>query len=160
VELRGEELAAIGAIWKRERRTLTTSFAGVSMMPTIAPGAPLEIVCGDDAEPGEVIVFLHRGQVVVHRLLDVRRSWMLTRGDANPIPDLPVASAAIVGRVVTVSGTDAPQYHESTAQAMFRRIVITARKVGVMPARLLIHVLWRGWGATSLLRRTWKGVRW
>jgi phage repressor protein C with HTH and peptisase S24 domain len=65
----GDELQAIASLWKREQRELTTSFSGTSMLPTIAPGTPLVIACGDGARAGDVIFFIHRGQPVVHRLL-------------------------------------------------------------------------------------------
>ncbi|HKO02225.1 MAG TPA: S24 family peptidase, partial [Thermoanaerobaculia bacterium] len=138
------ELAAIATLWKRERRTFTASFGGVSMLPTIAPGAPLEIVCGDEATTGDVILFLHRGQVVVHRLLATRGDWMLTRGDANPVPDLPITRDALVGRVA------APRYDESAWQRRSRLIVTSVFRIAPRLSRLLIALLWQ-------IRRAWLG---
>jgi hypothetical protein len=132
------ELAAIATLWKREQRTFTASFGGVSMLPTIAPGAPLEIVCGDDASAGDAILFLHRGQVVVHRLLEMRGNWMLTRGDANPIPDVPVAREALIGRVAGVA-----DYLETARQRFHRRIVQVAFRVSPVIARGLVPVMWQ-----------------
>jgi len=132
------ELAAIATLWKRERRTFSASFGGVSMLPTIAPGAAVEIVCGDDANAGDVILFLHRGQVVVHRLLEMRGNWMLTRGDANPIPDLPVAREALIGRAVGVA-----DYRETARQRFHRRIVQSAFRVAPVIARGLVPMLWQ-----------------
>src|SRR6266566_9584122 len=94
--LTGPYLQAVAALWKQQRRSLITSFRGFSMLPTISPGVPLEIVCDDEARPGDVIVFTHRGEVVVHRLLALRGNWMLTRGDANDLPDLPEWRSALL----------------------------------------------------------------
>lgn len=146
MELSAGELAAIGSIWKRERRTLTTSFDGISMLPTIAPGTPLTIVCGDEAAAGDVILFLHRGRVVVHRLLAVRGARLLTRGDANPIPDLPIARDALIGRV-----TSALSAYDETRAQRWARVVVAA-----FPMRPLIHLMWLAWSAISNTRGAWR----
>jgi hypothetical protein len=132
------ELAAIASLWKRERRTFTASFGGVSMLPTIAPGAPVEIVCGDDAKPGEVILFLHRGQVVVHRLIAMRGEWMLARGDANPIPDLPIAADALIGHALS-----APSYAETRWQTFNRQLVVMVFRIAPALVRRLVPLLWQ-----------------
>jgi ribosomal protein S18 acetylase RimI-like enzyme len=157
--LGASELAAVAAIWKREGRAFTGRFGGVSMLPTIAPGAPLEIVCGDDAEPGDVILFLHRGQVVVHRLLAFRRRWMLTRGDANAVPDLPIRRDALVGRVA-----GAGHFHETRAQRISRAIIVATLAIGAPLAGWTVPILWqltrarelwRRYGVIGLLARLW-----
>jgi hypothetical protein len=145
----GDELKAVASLWKRERRELTTSFSGVSMLPTIAPGTPLVIACGDEARSGDVIIFIHRGQPVVHRLLSFSRNgrWMLARGDANAIPDLPIARDALVGRVTAIAGGPVLQQRETAGRALARRIASAALAIGAVPARLLIGLMWRIWGA-------------
>ena len=147
----GDELTAIASIWKREARQLTTSFSGASMLPTIAPGASLEIVCRDDARSDDVILFLHRGQPVVHRLLSFSRNgqWMLARGDANAIPDLPIPRDAVVGRVKTVAGANVSQHRESGVQSLARRVASMALGFGAAPARVLINLMWRIWGTNA-----------
>ena len=133
------------------------------MLPTIAPDSPLEIVCGDEAQPGDVILFLHRGQVVVHRLLAFRGSWMLTRGDANVVPDLPVRREALVGRVVSTNLCD-----ETGAQRKSRAIVTAMLTLGAPFARLTVAILWRlirvneVWrrhGLSGVFARLWSRVR-
>jgi hypothetical protein len=68
-----------------------------SMAPTLLPGdqvlvRPLDLPSG----PGEVIVFLHEGKLVVHRCI----GDCLFRGDAKIIPDPPVPGGQIVGIAV------------------------------------------------------------
>lgn len=143
--LRADELAAVASIWKHERRAFTATFGGVSMLPTIAPGSPLEIVCGDDASPGDVILFLSRDQVVVHRLLAVRGSWALTRGDANAVPDQPVARQAVIGRATNVA-----PHVEAATQIRYRRIVAPLFQIAPLLARATVPLLWRARGLLRL----------
>lgn len=147
----GDELQAIASLWKRERRELTTSFSGTSMLPTIAPATQLVIACGDDARDGDIIFFIHRRQPVVHRLLSFSPNgrWMLTRGDANTVPDLPVARDALVGRVKAIAGAPVPQQRETAVRSLARRIASAALAIGTRPARLLIGLMWRIWGANA-----------
>jgi signal peptidase I len=141
------ELAAVAALWKRTGREVTASFGGISMLPSIAPGAPLVIVCRDEAEPGDVIVFLHRGTIVVHRLLERREGWLLTRGDANAIPDQPVPAAEIIGRVVAMRTEDGmkpvPEHGETAQQRTMRQIVSCLMRLTPSLARIAVPLLWQ-----------------
>ncbi len=83
------ELIAKGDYWFR----VTSD----SMVPTLLPGdqvqvQPLEL----PSAPGEVIVFLQDGKLVVHRCIGDSRF----RGDAKLIPDPPVPPGDIVGLAV------------------------------------------------------------
>lgn len=97
------ELGAIAELWKRERRTFTTSFGGTSMLPTIAPGQQVVVECGRDPVVGDVVVFRRDDRVMVHRLTARAGSWLLTWGDANRLPDEPVDSSQVVGVVPSVA---------------------------------------------------------
>jgi hypothetical protein len=108
------------------------------MLPTIAPGTPVEIVCGNDANPGDVILFLHRGQVVVHRLIAKQRGWLLARGDANPIPDLPVAADALIGRAVSVAA-----WSETKWQSFNRLLIVSVFRLAPPLVRYLVPLLWQ-----------------
>lgn len=152
----GEELAAIASIWKRETRELQTSFRGFSMMPTIPPGTALTIECGDAVTLGDVIFFLHRGQPVVHRLVRLSPQSMLTRGDGNPIPDLPVSRDALIGRVTRVANSGVPRHIETRPQSISRRIAATALAFGSAPARLMLQLMWRVWRTITRSLAAWK----
>ena len=62
---------------------------GGSMRPSIQPGDVLVYEGRSDAEPGDVVVFRSSGgSLVAHRVLRVLAHGLLvTRGDANPVPD-------------------------------------------------------------------------
>jgi hypothetical protein len=151
------ELAAVAALWKRTGREVTASFGGISMLPSIAPGAPLVILCRDEAEPGDVIVFLHRGTIVVHRLLERREGWLLTRGDANAIPDQPVARTAMIGRVVAMVSdagrAGVPHYAETAEQRRMRRIVSALMRLAMPAARFAVPLLWQARRAAHAVAR-------
>ena len=118
------------------------------MLPTIAPGTPVEIVCGEEANPGDVILFLHRGQVVVHRLIASSGAWMLARGDANPIPDLPAARDSLIGRAPSVA-----PYAETRWQTFNRRLVVAAFRLTPRLVRILVPPLWQLRRVALALRR-------
>lgn len=99
------ELAAVSELWKRERRTLVTAFGGTSMLPSIAPGQQVTVLCGVEPEIGDVVMFLREGQVGVHRLVARLRDGIVTWGDANPLPDEPAEPWRVIGTI-----KDAPPY--------------------------------------------------
>ena len=167
-----EELAAIADLWKRSHREISTRFGGVSMVPTIPPGTSVRITCGGAASPGDVLVFFHRGEIVVHRLLRENGQWILTRGDANPIPDHPVATAGLIGRVTAVerenSWQSPPAWTETGEQKIARGLATLAMSLGVGTARAVITLMWafrgtaaksvvgwRSYGPAGFLARVW-----
>lgn len=127
------------------------------MLPTIPPGRPLDIVCDENVTPGDVIVFLHRDEVVVHRLLQMREQWMMTRGDANEVVDAPIPRSAIVGRVVN----EMPMCRESKAQRRNRRFAEAAFALGRRPAQVMIATLWLLHRLNARVQTAWAlyGVR-
>lgn len=78
---------------------------GLSMLPAILPGDMLDIVpcASTQAAPGDVVLFRRDDRFVIHRVLAHTASGLLTQGDANRAPDLPVDSADVLGRVVGVT---------------------------------------------------------
>jgi hypothetical protein len=103
-----EVLRGIGRIWKERQRVLLASFGGASMEPTILAGEEVQLVCGEECAIGDVIAFIYLDQVAVHRVMATGRGgWLLTCGDAQTVPDIPVTDpAAIIGRVVSVRRGD------------------------------------------------------
>jgi ribosomal protein S18 acetylase RimI-like enzyme len=151
--LSGAELAAVGALWKREGRTIEASFDGASMIPSIPPGMPLRILCGQEPLPGDVILFLHRGTVVVHRMIGQSKdgNWVLPRGDANPVPDLPIRREDVIG----VVKSPMPAHAERRVQAAYR--TIAARLVDrPWVARFIIRSMWAGHSAVSGAAGGWR----
>lgn len=101
------EWPAIAELWKRTGREIVARFGGSSMLPTIPPDVELLVRCGDRAEPGDVIAVLVHDQVVVHRVEARGHGFILTRGDAQVLPDVPIRDpAAVMGRVVGIRHGD------------------------------------------------------
>ena len=93
------ELKAISQLWRREGRTFVTTFAGTSMLPSIAPGEPVSVECGLVPEIGDVVMFLRDDQIGVHRLVAHCCDALVTWGDANPLPDFPIDTERVVGTI-------------------------------------------------------------
>lgn len=76
---------------------------GASMEPTLFPGDLIVYRrVGATPDQGDLVIFEHRGTLVVHRVAGVLRNGALrTKGDANESVDAdPVAPAAVHGEVV------------------------------------------------------------
>jgi hypothetical protein len=167
--LSGVALVGIAQIWKRQGRTLTARFGGSSMRPTIAPGAELTFRCGDTVDVGDVAVVVHRGHILVHRV--VARSaggWLLTRGDGTWVPDPPIAHDDVVGRVTLLGAEDVGVPLAAAPSGPWRAFVLAVSvamlRVGPRAGRRWIGALWfcRFWldlAPRALVRRLRGGSR-
>ena len=70
------------------------------MLPAIAPGQQVTVECGVDPVIGDVAVFRFDSQVGVHRVVACTADWVLTWGDANPLPDEPIAPPRLIGVIL------------------------------------------------------------
>jgi signal peptidase I len=87
---------------------------GTSMVPAVLPGDQVLIQRAilEEILPGEIAVFLRNGRLFVHRVVDRKivdasqkaqgEMCLITRGDRQRDCDLPVHSAELLGRVVTI----------------------------------------------------------
>lgn len=96
---------------------------------------------------GDVVVCQEGRRILVHRAVAVLGSgWVLTRGDATAVPDLPVPVSSVLGRItglVTREGDLAvPQAPDTAARRWTlhacRSLLCAAPPVG----RLLVRALW------------------
>lgn len=160
-KLSGSELAAVAELWKRDGRVIESAFAGSSMLPSIAPGTVVRIACGGVPAIGEVLLLAHRGFPVVHRMIagspDGR--WILTRGDANAVPDVPVGSEAVIGVAQQIRAGNAwnpiPSHRESRAQRLYRVIGAALLPRSRTVTSLLVRLLFRIHGAASTAAAAW-----
>lgn len=135
--LNAAELEAVARLWKRERRKIVSSFNGTSMMPAIAPGQEVVVDCGLEPAVGDVVVFLFRDQVGVHRLVARSATWLLTWGDANPLPDDPIEPVRVVGTI-----RNAPAARDSLCRALLLRSLHT-RSVSIDLLARRVRLLYR-----------------
>ena len=78
---------------------------GASMLPTILPGAEVELEPRPrHLEPGDVVLARVGGRLVLHRLIARRPGGeLLLKGDALGRPDAPLSGEAVLGRAIRVS---------------------------------------------------------
>jgi hypothetical protein len=83
------------------------------MVPSILPGDFVSIhrASLQDISPGEVVLFLQKGRLFVHRVVDRKvvatadgreELCLITRGDRLRQDDPPVSSPELLGRVVSI----------------------------------------------------------
>jgi hypothetical protein len=143
-----EQLDAVSAIWKRERHEFVTSFGGTSMMPAIAPGEQVVVACGVDPAVGDVIVFRFDNQIGVHRVVARTETWLMTWGDANPLPDEPIMSSQVIGAIR--NPRVAPR---SLHRSLLRRFLASpSAPVDLVTRRVrLVHRIRSVWGQGPLV---------
>lgn len=90
----------------RERGRITLTLNGHSMVPTLPPGARIEVQHCDPAtlRPGQVVAFERAGHIIAHRIMRVQGSpdglTFVTKGDRGYSADDAVISAdRIIGLV-------------------------------------------------------------
>jgi signal peptidase I len=73
---------------------------GISMEPTMHAG-DIVIVWGREYDVGDIIVWSNSPlSCIVHRVVGVTSSQVITKGDNNPVTDFPVSKDSVRGKVV------------------------------------------------------------
>jgi hypothetical protein len=125
--LGGPELNAVATIWVAQKRSLVAAFGGTSMSPAIAPGQNVLLECGVMPGVGEVAAYILGDQLAVHRVVrsDDRRGWLMTWGDANPLPDDPVDDwKRVVGTVSQIERDGAMQLIPQGPSSLRRTLIL------------------------------------
>lgn len=83
----------------RTGREMTITVTGVSMEPTMREGDSVTVRRADTYDVGDVLVFLYKGELLVHRLLKIENGKYFCKGDnAFRLEDMPIES--IAGKVM------------------------------------------------------------
>ncbi|HEX2827011.1 MAG TPA: S24/S26 family peptidase [Burkholderiales bacterium] len=100
---------AVASRFEPAERFLESTVTGASMGATLPPGSRIRIEPKRHGvyEPGEIIAYLLRGEVIVHRVIHRGRfgaaaGYLLARGDATVVADPPVVLANVLGPVRAV----------------------------------------------------------
>ena len=143
----GERLEAAAAIWKSRAAILPAAFGGVSMRPAIPPGGRVRVLCGTGPGVGDVCAFVGAGRLIVHRVAAVSAdgAWLVTRGDANLLPDAPIRPAQVLGRVVAADASAIPETagRFPAIRRAALRAVLVAMRAGTGPGTAFVEALWR-----------------
>src|ERR1039458_6150780 len=92
----------------RGRGTVRLELRGTSMLPSLWPGDLLTIQCAanDEVVSGDIVLVMRDNRFFVHRLIERRqdqnRLLWITKGDAVPHEDPPVAASELLGRVTGI----------------------------------------------------------
>lgn len=99
------------------------------MSPTLRDGEEVEVrLDGAGVRPGDVVLFLDGGFLLLHRVIALRRGALLTQGDGAARPDPPVPRSHLLGRALVP---------RRAALAMRRAAVERARALGRAVIRAL-----------------------
>lgn len=78
---------------------------GKSMLPTIADGQKIKIRLAENLKIGDIIAYYlpnkEKIRIIVHRVIFLRESYVLTKGDNNNFIDpVKITRDKIIGRVI------------------------------------------------------------
>ena len=134
--LDAQTLRTAASLWQQQKYELTTSFLGESMLPSIAPGDAVRLRFTREVAPGDVVLFIWRGHLGLHRAIAVSERWVLTRGDNNRLPDPPLQRNEVLARVLDAPPAPASRFVDRlTARAMR-----TSPRLGTLMIRALLLV--------------------
>jgi hypothetical protein len=121
---------------------------GTSMMPALLPGdlATIRRASLGDISTGDVVLFLQRGRLFVHRVVGqailsgAGRSgepWLITRGDRLRHDDPPVSSCELLGRVVAIERDNRKmQLAPHRSNSLFARVLRASDRLTYLYLRL------------------------
>ena len=122
----------------RSGRDATVNVSGVSMNPTMREGDTVSVRRFEDYTIGDVLVFLYKGELLIHRLLKIEDGRYFCKGDnALRLEDMPRED--IAGKVILLNGellAPSPSYLTSLSYLVnraFRKCGYDAVKVKETP---------------------------
>ena len=71
-----------------------------SMEPEFSKGDLIIVGEADSYQERDIVVFQDGASLVVHRIIEIDGEKIITQGDANNVPDEPIASSVIKGKVL------------------------------------------------------------
>jgi hypothetical protein len=164
---RADGVSAVLGLCERAGIELVATIDGFSMAPNLSPGTSVRLRPVDprSLRVGDVIAFEHNKRLIAHRIVrlgrtTVSRRYVLTRGDARLLNDVPVRDDLIIG-IVTAKRIDAdwasldpagPCGSRDTLSAMFTTMSGGLLDLNPRGAAHFIRWAWRGWTLMTALR--------
>jgi signal peptidase I len=146
---------------------LVATVDGNSMTPSLSSGSRVRLRSVDpqSLQVGDVIAFEHNRRLIAHRIVRLGRTrasrrYMLTRGDAQALNDVPVHNDCIIGVVTAKRGdTDwgalqpaAPRGFKYTLATTFTAVSGGLLDLNPRGAAHFIRWAWHAWALINGLR--------
>ena len=77
------------------------------MSGTIEVGDGIIVKLTSDIKENDIIVYKKADNLITHRLIKIEEDRLITKGDANNVPDEPITKDMIIGKVIFII----PQIH-------------------------------------------------
>ncbi len=88
-------------------REVCISVVGISMNPTLFEGDTITVRKAKTYNVGDILVFIYKGELLVHRLLKIQDNRFFCKGDNSfRLEDMPYED--IAGKVILRNGSDLP----------------------------------------------------
>jgi SOS-response transcriptional repressor LexA len=105
-EAREDSKLGLAAEMLRSHGVVRIKAWGTSMLPSVWPGDLLTLRCTarEEVVPGDIVLALRENRFSIHRLIEKQEvsGLLITKGDAVPQNDPPVAASELLGRVVGI----------------------------------------------------------
>lgn len=132
--LNAEQASQLSIQLLRDGHQVRIPAGGVSMFPYLRKGDLLQVepVSPESLEPGDIIVFQRREQLIAHRLSGIERSGSkddfkaTTIGDACATYDEPVHAGNYLGKVTSCTRRGRIYYFDAVSERIYRKILMAA----------------------------------
>ena len=130
----------------RSSGVLRLQVTGWSMLPTVWPGDDLVIerVDSNRISTGDIVLFGRDTRLFVHRVISKVDNLdgglgVITRGDGMSIPDGPVASSEVLGRVSLIRRSG-KYVTPATSMGLFKSALAAIVQRSVLASRILVRL--------------------
>lgn len=106
-EIREAHKLALAAEMLAGNHPIRMQALGTSMLPSIWPGDILSIEprTSDEIVPGDIVLVSRQSRFFIHRAVERRASYWITRGDSVPQNDEPATDVEVLGKVALIHKT-------------------------------------------------------
>jgi len=104
------------------------------MLPALLPGDVITVrhPASGELQAGDIVLYRRNGGLTAHRIVEVAKDHLVTRGDSVPALDAPVPLDEVIGRVAGLSRNGRPadcrrSLGRSAVAWLFRRSKLCTR---------------------------------
>lgn len=130
----------------RSSGVLRLQVTGWSMLPTVWPGNELVIerVDWNPISIGDIVLFGRDTRLFVHRVISKVDNFdggleVITRGDGMPMPDRPISSSEVLGKVSLIRRSG-KYVSPATSMGLFKSALAAVVQRSVLASRVLVRL--------------------